>query len=334
MNRSGFFQQIAIGAIGATFLPKQAMGAFINPGQTSELFYTGSYTQTPGDGISVCSFDPQNGFIALVDVCRNVTNPSFLAFGYARNFVYAVNETGDSGGKDSGSVSAFRRDKKTGMLHFLNSQPSLGAHPCHVTTDRTGRFVLVANYTGGNVTVLPVLPDGRIGDPADSVQHTGKSVNAGRQEGPHAHSVNLSPDNRFAFVCDLGIDKIMIYRFDQKTGKLSPAEIPYFQAAPGAGPRHFTFSKNGENAFVVNELHSTISSFRYDAAKGFLTGLQTISTLPDGLTTENTCADVHVHPNGRFVYASNRGNDSIAAFSIEQGSARLFIPPLGVIFGV
>jgi 6-phosphogluconolactonase len=181
----------------------------------------------------------------------------------------------------------------------------------------------VANYTGGNVTILPILSDGQLGEPVDMIQHKGKGVNTIRQEGPHAHSVNLSPDNRFAIVCDLGIDKIMIYRFDQITGKLTPADTPFFQTAPGAGPRHFTFSRDGGNAFVVNELNSTITSLKYDPAKGILTELQTLSTLPDDFTAENTCADVHIHPNGLFVYASNRGHDSIAVFVIEPGSVKL-----------
>jgi len=323
MKRSGFFQQIGLGAIGATVLQKQALGALLELEIMSDLFYTGSYTTTRQEGISVCRFDPNKVAVQLVDVCKEVDNPSFLIFDHSRKFVYAVNETADFGGKSSGSVSAFRRDIKTGMLTFLNVQASLGAHPCHLTIDRTGKFILVANYTGGNVAVLPILPDGQPGESVDMVQHKGKGVNASRQEGPHAHSVNLSPDNRFAFVCDLGIDKIMIYRFDQVTGKLSPANTPFFQTAPGAGPRHFTFSKDGRNAFVVNELNSTITSLKFDPAKGILTELQTLSTLPDDFTAENTCADVHIHPNGLFVYASNRGHDSIAVFVIEPGSVKL-----------
>ncbi|MCX6223288.1 MAG: lactonase family protein [Bacteroidia bacterium] len=323
MNRSGFFHNIAAGAIGVTVLHNQALAALIEPDLISEHLYIGSYPATIKEGISICRFDPDNGTIQLVDVLEGVINPSFLIFDNQRKYVYAVNETGDFGGKSSGSVSAFRRDEKTGMLTLLNMQPSLGAHPCHLTIDRTGKYILVANYSGGNVAVLPILTNGQLGEPVDMVQHTGKGVNSSRQEAAHAHSVNLSPDNRFAFVCDLGIDKIMIYRFDRQTGKLAPADTPYFQSAPGAGPRHFTFSKDGGHAFVVNELNSTVTSFRYDSAKGILTEVQTLSTIPDGFTGENTCADVHGHPNGRFVYASNRGNDSIAVFSTERESGKL-----------
>jgi 6-phosphogluconolactonase len=234
-----------------------------------------------------------------------------------------VNETDHFGDKKSGAVSAFRRDEKTGKLTFLNSVASLGAHPCHLCIDRGRKFILVANYTGGNVAVLPVLSDGRPGKAVDMVQHSGNGPNSARQEAAHAHSVNLSPNNRFAFVCDLGMDKIMIYRFDENTGKLTPADDPFFQTAPGAGPRHFTFSKSGDKAFVVNELNSTLTSFRYNPAAGKLTELHTTTTLPDGFTAENTCADIHVHPNDRFVYASNRGHDSIAVFSVDRGSGTL-----------
>jgi 6-phosphogluconolactonase len=286
-------------------------------------FFIGSYTDTPEQGISTGSFDSETGAVQLIDTCGGVNNPSFLIFDHSKKFLYAVNETDDFGGKKSGSVSAFSHDEKTGKLTFLNAMPSLGAHPCHLTIDRTGKYILVANYTGGNVAVLPVLSDGKLGEPVDMVQHTGKGPNAARQEAAHAHSVNISPDNRFAFVCDLGIDKIMIYHFDERTGKLTPADHPFFQTAPGAGPRHFTFSKDGSRAFVVNELNSTLTCMKYDVANGSLTELQTLTTLPDGFTDENTCADIHVHPDGRFIYASNRGHDRIAVFSIKPGTGQL-----------
>jgi 6-phosphogluconolactonase len=323
MKRSGFFFQIAGGTMGAILFRKRSLAAFFEPGTISDLLYIGCYTQSREEGISIVRFDSQNTDIQLIEVCSKVENPSFLIFSHTRQFIYAVNETADFGGKSSGSVSAFRCNEKTGKLTFLNEQPSLGAHPCHLTVDRSGKFILVANYTGGNVTVMPVLPDGQLGGPVDMVQHFGKGINPGRQDGPHAHSVILSPDNRFAFVCDLGIDRIMIYRFDQERGKLSPADSPFFQTAPGAGPRHFTFSNGGQYAFVINELDSTICSFKYIAQKGELTQLQRISTLPDGFTGENTCAEIQVHPNSKFVYASNRGHDSIAVFGFNQESGQL-----------
>jgi len=322
VKRSDFVQQMAFGAVAVSAFQNQVLAAPTLKNTASSDFYLGSYTATPEQGITRGWLDPEKGDLQILG-STGADNPSFLIYGPNRKFVYAVNETDNFGGTKSGSVSAFGIDKKTGNLSFLNVQPSLGAHPCHLSMDRTGKYILVANYTGGNVAVLPILKDGRLGEPVEMVQHTGHGPNTGRQEGPHAHSVNLSPDNRFAFVCDLGIDKIMIYRFDESTGKLSAAGTPFFKTAPGAGPRHFTFSRNGKLAFVVNELNSTITSMKYDSASGVLTESETRSTLPPGFTGENTCADVHVHPNGQFLYASNRGHDSIAAFSVEPDSGKL-----------
>jgi 6-phosphogluconolactonase len=323
MTRSGFFMHLGLGALGSGLTHKEALAIFSLPASSTNFFYTGCYTQSAEEGIAECHFEEQNGAIQLSGLCKSIDNPSFLIFGNRRKWVYAVNETADFGGQKSGGVSSFLCDHKTGKLTFLNARPSMGAHPCHLTMDRQGKFILVANYSGGNVAVLPILANGELGEAVDMVQHSGKSINMNRQEGPHAHSVNLSPDNRFAFVCDLGIDKIMIYRFNQQTGKLSPADSPWFQAAPGAGPRHFTFSNDGKNAFVVNELNSTITSFKNNQKSGELTEILTLSTLPEGFTEENTCADIHVHPNGNFVYASNRGHNSIAVFQAQPGYEKL-----------
>ena len=325
MKRSRFFQFIATGAIGTIIIPKEALVAAKGISTVSEKFYVGSYTESAEQGISMGGFDPIIGDVNLIDIFKKIENPSFLIFDHNRKFLYAVNEIDNFGGKKSGSVSAFKIDEKSGQITFLNTQPSMGAHPCHFTADRSGKFILVSNYTGGNVAVLPVSADGKLGAPVDMVQHTGKGPNAARQESAHAHSVNLSPDNRFAFVCDLGMDKIMVYRFNQDSGKLTPADQPYFKTAPGAGPRHFTFSKDGSHAFVVNELNSTLTSMTYEKANGILTEIQTITTLPERFSGENTCADIHIHPNGNFIYASNRGNDTIAVFSIEKvtGALRL-----------
>lgn len=323
MKRAGFFHRIAVGALGTAVLPQRAFSAFTDPDPLADLFYVGCYTAGADEGIPSCLFDPVSGSFTLQDTCKKVENPSFLISDRFRQFVFAANETDNFGGRTSGAVSVFMRDKKTGKLTFLNSQPSQGAHPCHLTLDRTEKFLLVANYTGGNASVFPLLGDGRIGEASDRVQHTGQGFNPSRQEAPHAHSVNMSPDNRFVFICDLGIDKIMVYRFDDKKGRLTPAETPFFQTAAGAGPRHFVFSKDGGMAFVVNELNSTITSFKYDSKNGKLSELQTLTTLPKDFTGENTCADIHIHPNGRFIYASNRGHDSIAVFAREKFSGNL-----------
>jgi 6-phosphogluconolactonase len=192
-----------------------------------------------------------------------------------------------------------------------------------VTVDRTGRFVLVANYVGGNVSVLSIEPDGRLGSVIDADQHHGSSVNSNRQEGPHAHSIVLDQANRYAYSCDLGTDKIMIYRFDSKKGKLTANQQPWVQVKPGAGPRHFTFHPSGRYAFVMNELDATVTSFRCDSAKGTLKEAQTVGTLPEGFSERNTTADIHVSPSGKFLYGSNRGHNSIVVFEIEERTGKL-----------
>lgn len=323
MNRSTFFHRIAAGTIGAVVAGKEALAVLPASGIAQELLYIGRYTETNEEGIPVAQFDPAVGKIVLTGEARKVSNPSFLTYGRSRDFLYAVIETDDFGGKASGAVSAFRVNRVNGELTPLNTVASQGAHPCHVSIDRAGRYLLVANYTGGNVAVLPVRPDGTLGEAVDLVQHSGSGPNHERQESAHAHSVNLSSDNRFAFVCDLGIDKVMIYRFEERTGKLTPADTPFLLATPGAGPRHFTFTPDGQHAFVVNELNSTLSLLKYEAETGKLTELHTISTLSAGFTGDNTCADVHVHPSGMYVYASNRGEDSIAIFRIDLFSKQL-----------
>jgi len=325
MKRSGFFQQMAFGALGVTVIPKQVLGSFIEPGLRFDPLYIGCYTSTPQEGIGHCLFDPVSGNIQSFDTCQDVENPSYIIFNNRRNVLYAVNETNHFNGENTGSVSAFHRDTTTGKLFFLNSVPSLGAHPCHLTIDRTGRFVLVANYTGGNVSVLPIQPDGRLGMPIDRIQHSGKGPVAGRQDSAHAHSVNLSPDNRFALVCDLGLDKITTYPFDSVSGKLISTDAPVYATAPGAGPRHLTFSRDGRYVIVINELNSTVSSLLFNRTSGELKEVCTCSTLPDDFTGDNTGADIHLSVNGQFVYASNRGHNSLAVYYLDPISGFLRI---------
>ncbi len=282
------------------------------------LVYVGTYTTGKSEGIYLYRLNLSSGELKHVSTTRGVINPSFLVLAPSRRYLYAVNEVGDFAGRKSGAVSAFAVDQRTGELRLLNQQPSLGADPCYVDVDAGGRFVLVANYTGGNVTVLPVQGDGSLGEATDMRQAQGSSVNRERQEGPHAHCIVLDPTNRFAYQCDLGTDKIMIFRFDARNGKLLPNEQPRVQVKPGAGPRHLAFDLSGEYVFVLNELHSTVTTFRRDLDKGGLKELQTLSTLPKGFTGTNTSADIHVSPDGRFLYCSNRGHDSIAIFTIDS----------------
>ncbi len=285
--------------------------------------YIGTYTRGPAEGINLGRMEFPSGSISMEKTFPGIENPSFLISSPDGRFLYAVCETDQYQGATGGSVSAFFIGRNGSDLAYLNDRSSLGAHPCHLTISRNGKFVLVANYTGGNISVLPVLADGSLGEAIDVKQHSGSGPNKQRQEKAHAHSVNLSPDNRFAYVCDLGTDKIMIYRFNDKTGILSPAEIPFFQTEPGAGPRHFAFNPDAGSAFVINELNSTLTSLRVNARNGALTEVHTLSLVPAEFSGENTGADVHVHPGGRFVYGSNRGHDSIAVFSIERETGRL-----------
>ncbi len=287
------------------------------------LLYVGTYTTGESEGIYLYRLDLSSGELKHVATTKGVVNPSFLALGPSRRYLYAVNEVEEFAGRKSGAVSAFALDQKTGELRLLNQKPSLGADPCYVDLDARGRFVLIANYTGGNVTVFPVERDGSLGEPADMKQYQGSSVNRARQEGPHAHCIVLDPTNRFAYSCDLGTDKIMIFRFDARDGKLLPNEQPWAQVKPGAGPRHLAFYPGGRYVFVLNELHSTVTAFSREPDRGTLQELQTLTTLPNDFKGQNTSADIHVSSDGRFLYCSNRGHDSIALFTINPRNGAL-----------
>jgi 6-phosphogluconolactonase len=292
--------------------------------RASELFvYVGTYTSGKSEGIYLYRLDLSSGELKHVATTKGVKDPSYLALSPNRRYLYAVNELEEFAGKKSGAVSAFAVDRAKSELRLLNQQPSLGGSPCYVDVDRTGRFVLVANYSGGNVAVLPVRRDGSLGEATDMKQDEGSSINTERQQGPHAHCVVLDPANRFAYTCDLGTDKIMIYRFDRRQGKLTPAANPSVQVMPGAGPRHLTFHPRSAYAYVVNEMHVTVTAFAHDQRQGNLRELQTMPALPMEPTSADSGADIHVSPDGRFLYCSNRGHDSIAAFKIDARSGKL-----------
>jgi len=288
--------------------------------------YVGTYTSgsSKSKGIYIHKFNSETGQVDPYKVVEGVEEPSFLAIDPKGRYLFAVNETMEFDGKPSGAVSSFAIDKKTGDLKFINKVASLGGAPCHITVTKDGKFVLVANYMGGNVAVFPVDAKGRIGSPASTQQHSGSGPQKDRQEAAHAHSIILAPDNKFVFVNDLGIDRVVIYAFEAKTGKLTPNKNQlHYSPAAGAGPRHFKFHPNGRFAVVLNELNMTVTSLGYDAAAGTLKELNTVSTLPADFKGENTCADIHFSPDGRFVYASNRGHDSIAVFSFDPSNARM-----------
>jgi 6-phosphogluconolactonase len=301
--------------------------------ESQVLVYIGTYTKTKSKGIYAYRFDAATGRLTSVGLVANTTNPSFLAVHPSRRFLYAVNEIANYESGKSGGVSAFAIDRETGKLTFLNQVSSHGADPCHVSLDKTGKFVLVANYSGGSIAVFPVLEDGRLGEASAFVQHTGSSVNPKRQEGPHAHSIDTSPDNRFLLAADLGLDRLLVYRFDPFKGSLEPNDPAFAKINPGAGPRHFAFHPGGRFVFAVNEMGSSISAFSYDAARGSLRDLQTISMLPKDFASESDAAEIEVHPSGKFLYGSNRGHDSIAVFAIEAGKGTLtpveYVPTQG-----
>lgn len=285
--------------------------------------YVGTYTREKSKGIYRLQWDPASGALTSASVAAEVTNPSFLAIDPTRRFLYAVNEVGEFSGIKCGAVSAFAIDPKSGNLTLLNQQPCHGAGPCHLAVDRQGKNALVANYGGGSVAVMPIEPDGRLGAATAFIQHEGSSVHPRRQAGPHAHSINLDPANRFAFVADLGLDKVLVYRFDPSQGTLTPNDPPAASVAPGSGPRHLAFHPNGRAAYVINEMNSTVTAFRYEAETGVLTELQTVPTLPTGFEGSNSTAEVQVHPSGKFLYGSNRGHNSIAIFAIDPEAGQL-----------
>lgn len=283
--------------------------------------YVGTYTDGTSRGIYRLTFDPATGTITEPVLAVETKNPSFLALHPSGRFLYAVGEISSFQGARTGAVSAFAIDPKTGDLTLLNQQPSEGAGPCHLVVDKTGRNVLVANYGGGTVAVLPVEADGRL-KPASSVQnHHGSGPNKGRQEKPHAHGIYLDPAERFAFSPDLGADRIFVYRFDAANGTLEPHGAGTLE--PGSGPRHAAFHPNGKYLYAINELLSTVTAFTYDAEKGALAPLQTVTTLPAGFSGTSWTAEVEVSRDGRFVYGSNRGDDSLAVFRVDAATGRL-----------
>ena len=291
--------------------------------------YIGTYTgpKSASKGVYVSKLDLATGALSPPELAAETTSPSFLALHPNRQFLYAVGEVGEFAGKKTGSVSAFAIDADTGKLKPLNSQSSGGTGPCHLTVDETGKAVVVANYGGGSVAALPVGEDGTLKEPTAVIQHQGSSVNPKRQEGPHAHCIKPDPGNRFVLATDLGLDKVLVYRFDPAKGTLTPHDPPAATLAPGAGPRHFAFHPNGQYVYVINELASTVTAFAYDADRGALSELQTVSTLPEGFKGNTSTAEVQVHPSGKFLYGSNRGHDSIASFRIDEQTGKL--TPIG-----
>lgn len=315
----GLFSVAALSAIATS--PK-ALGKY--------LVYVGTYTEDNGKttnskGIYAFRYDAATQEVTPLGPVGETTNPSFVALHPNGRFLYAVNEVGNYKGPNSGGVSAFSVDRATGKLTFLNEVATRGADPCYIIVDKTGKWVLVANYTGGSIAVFPVQEDGKLGEASTFIQHTGHGPDPKRQEGPHAHSIDLSPDSRFAYVDDLGLDETLVYKFDASKGSLTPNDPPFAKPeVPASGPRHFALRPDGKFAYVVSEMKGTVSVFSNDASAGTLRPLQTISTLPKDFKGDIEDAEIEIHPSGKFLYASNRGDgNSIAAFAIDATKGTL-----------
>ena len=281
-----------------------------------------------GNGLNVLQFDEVTGRLRPLSETAGIDNPSYLSVDAAGRVLYATSEVA---GWHEGLVTAYRIDAEAGRLSYLNKQPTLGSISAYVGFDRSGRWLLVANYRMGEdgarppraLVVYPIDADGGIGPAVASVGHTGHGPDAARQEGPHPHCALASPDNRHILVADLGIDRIVVYAFNSHTGTLAPAARPYARLTPGSGPRHLVFDPAGRVLYAINELASSVTALTWDAASGALEPLQTISTLPAGWEGANTCSDIQISPDGRFLYGANRGHHSIFIAAIDPASGRL-----------
>jgi 6-phosphogluconolactonase len=282
----------------------------------TDLVYIGSGTKD----IHVYRMNLANGALTEAAPAAPIAHPSFLTLAPNHRLLYAVTE---GGSKNASSVSAFSIDRQSGKLTFINEQPSGGAGPCHVAVDPSGRALLAANYSSGSMAVFPIKDGGSLGEMSGFFQGQGSGINPQRQEGPHAHCVVTDPADRFALLCDLGLDKVFVFKFDAANGSITANDPPFALVKPGSGPRHITFHPNGRFAYLINEMGETLTAFDYDASRGVLHELQTESTVPADYTAPSTCAEVVVHPSGRFVYGSNRGHDSIVEFAVDDATGRL-----------
>jgi 6-phosphogluconolactonase len=299
-----------------------------------QLVFVGTYTQAlkfgngqilGGKSKGIYSFflDIETVVLEEERVSPGIVNPSYLTMNNALNRLYAVNELREYEGKASGSVSAFVFDLKSRELKLLNVRPTHGTDPCHVVLNKQNTHVFVSNFSSGSVCVFPILADGSLGEASQLIQHEGSGINKARQSGPHSHALFFDLSGRFALVPDLGIDRVMAYEADADSVALKAAPAPYYQSKQGAGPRHCTFHPNGKYLYVINELGSSISTLAYNEADASLRHLQTVSTIPADFFDHNNCADIHILPDGRFLYGSNRGHDSIAIYRVDPGTGLL-----------
>jgi 6-phosphogluconolactonase len=299
-------------------LPAMTAAADMNP-----LVFFGTYTGAKSRGVYVSRFDVVRGKLTAPRLAAEMRNPSFLVVHPNGEYLYAVGEVGDFGAEKNGVVVSFRIDRATGQLSRLNEQPSGGSEPCHLAIDPSAARVLVANYGSGSIAAFPVKDRGELGAQSCVVQHRGSSANPQRQEGPHAHFITPDPAKRFALVCDLGLDQVLLYRLDKKSMNLTANEPPFASLKPGSGPRHLVFHPNGRYVYVINEMASSVTVFGYDAQAGRLSEVETVSTLPNTVKGENSCAEVQIHPSGKFLYGSNRGHNSLARFAVDPKTGKL-----------
>jgi 6-phosphogluconolactonase len=301
---------------------------------TKQLVLVGTYTQPikfgtgqilngKGEGIYSFFLDMETGVLEGEKLSPGIVNPSYLTLNQAANRLYAVNELKEYEGHASGAVSAFSFDPKTRELKLLNARATGGTDPCHVVLNSGDTHVFVSNFMSGSVCVFPIAEDGSLSEASQFIQHEGSSVNKARQSGPHAHSLIFDVSGRFAFVPDLGIDRLMAYQPDFSSGTLSPAPVPYYQATLGAGPRHCAFHPSGKYAYLINELSSSISALTYNGTEGSFRHLQTVPTVVEEFKGENSCADIQILPDGRFLYGSNRGHNSIVIYRIDPDTGLL-----------
>lgn len=317
MTRGRFLYAITILAL--LLLPSQGLARKSHSGG-QYLMYVGTYTGPASKGIYAYRFDASTGRATPLGLAAETANPSFLAIDPTQRFLYAVNEISDYQGQKSGAISAFAIDRKSGKLTLLNQVASHGAGPCYVSLDQTGKYVLAANYDGGTVAVFPVLKDGRLREASAVIEHTGPTVDP---LGPEPHQIDLSSDNRFAIAAYLGLDQLLVYRFDPAKGTLVANHPPFTQLHPGARPRHFAFHPNYKFLYLLEEAASKVDTFSYDAENGTLRQMTTVSTLPEDFKGDNTTAEIKVRPDGKFLYGSNRGHDSIAVFAIDPVTGAL-----------
>jgi 6-phosphogluconolactonase len=291
--------------------------------QPKFLVFFGTYTGKGSDGIYAYRFNPVKGELNPVGLVAKTDNPSFITIDSAGRFLYAVNELDTFQNQPSGAVSVFAVNKESGSLTLLQQISSQGAAPAHLSIDKSGRYLMVANYNGGNAVVFPIQSDGKLGRHTAFIQDVGSGVNSERQAGPHAHFIQTTHDNRFIMIADLGIDKVIINRFDAETGSVTKTDSGYVKLNPGSGPRHIAFHQSGKFIYVVNELLSTVSVFSFDPETGVMQTKQILSTLPGNFHGNNTTAEITIDAKGKFLYVSNRGDNSIGLFAINANDGSL-----------